>query len=91
MFTKILIANHAEIACRVIKTVRHMGIATVAVYSDADKDALHVQSADEAMHIGGDVAANSYLDGDKIITVWHMSPTWTQKINCETICCVKTG
>ena len=67
MFTKILIANRAEIACRVIKTARRMGIATVAVYSDADRDALHAQKADEAVHIGGAVAAESYLDGEKII------------------------
>ena len=52
MFNKILIANRGEIACRVIKTARKMGIATVAVYSDADKDALHVRMADEAVHIG---------------------------------------
>ena len=67
MFKKILIANRAEIACRVIKTARGMGIATVAVYSDVDKDALHVEHADEAVHIGGALAAESYLDGDKII------------------------
>lgn len=67
MFTKILIANRAEIACRIIKTTRCMGVATVAVYSDADRDALHVQMADEAVHIGGAMAAESYLDGDKII------------------------
>ena len=52
MFTKILIANRGEIACRIIKTARHMGIATVAVYSDADRDALHVKMADEAVYIG---------------------------------------
>ena len=52
MFTKILIANRGEIACRVIKTARRMGIATVAVYSDADRDAVHVEMADEAVHIG---------------------------------------
>ena len=52
MFKKILIANRGEIACRVIKTARKMGIETVAVYSDADRDALHVQMADEAVHIG---------------------------------------
>ncbi|RUU00565.1 hypothetical protein EOD10_37200, partial [Mesorhizobium sp. M7A.T.Ca.TU.009.01.3.2] len=50
MFTKILIANRGEIACRVIKTARKMGIATVAVYSDADRDAVHVEMADEAVH-----------------------------------------
>ena len=67
MFTKILIANRGEIACRIIKTARRMGIATVAVYSDADRDARHVADADESVHIGDAVAAQSYLDGDKII------------------------
>ena len=52
MFDKILIANRGEIACRVIKTARKMGIKTVAVYSDADRNALHVEMADEAVHIG---------------------------------------
>src|SRR5437660_473266 len=67
MFKKILIANRGEIACRVIKTARRMGIATVAVYSDADKDALHVEMADEAVHIGPPAAAESYLVIDKIV------------------------
>ncbi|GAB4066315.1 acetyl/propionyl/methylcrotonyl-CoA carboxylase subunit alpha [Ancylobacter sonchi] len=67
MFRKILIANRGEIACRVIKTARRMGIKTVAVYSDADKDALHVAMADEAVHIGAAPAAQSYLLIDKII------------------------
>ncbi|MET0314213.1 MAG: biotin carboxylase N-terminal domain-containing protein, partial [Hansschlegelia sp.] len=67
MFKKILIANRGEIACRVIKTARRMGIKTVAVYSDADKDALHVEMADEAVHIGPPAAAQSYLVIDKII------------------------
>ncbi|KQV27792.1 acetyl/propionyl-CoA carboxylase subuit alpha [Rhizobium sp. Root1203] len=67
MFEKILIANRGEIACRVIKTARRMGIATVAVYSDADRDALHVEMADEAVHIGPASAAESYLVADKII------------------------
>jgi propionyl-CoA carboxylase alpha chain len=67
MFTKILIANRGEIACRVIKTARRMGIKTVAVYSDADKDALHVEMADETVHIGAAPAAESYLVIDKII------------------------
>ncbi len=67
MFKKILIANRGEIACRVIKTARRMGIATVAVYSDADKDALHVEMADEAVHIGPAPAAQSYLIIDKIV------------------------
>ena len=67
MFTKILIANRGEIACRVIKTCRKMGIATVAVYSDADRDALHVQMADEAVHIGPPPSAQSYLLIDRIV------------------------
>src|SRR3954468_18162320 len=67
MFTKILIANRGEIACRVIKTARKMGIATVAVYSDADRDARHVQLADEAVHIGAAPSRESYLQADKII------------------------
>lgn len=67
MFKKILIANRGEIACRVIKTARKMGILTVAVYSEADKDALHVEMADEAVHIGAAPAAESYLLIDKII------------------------
>ncbi|MBB3566309.1 acetyl/propionyl/methylcrotonyl-CoA carboxylase subunit alpha [Rhizobium sp. BK491] len=67
MFKKILIANRGEIACRVIKTARRMGILTVAVYSDADRDALHVEMADESVHIGPAPAAESYLVADKII------------------------
>ncbi|MDQ6438054.1 acetyl/propionyl/methylcrotonyl-CoA carboxylase subunit alpha [Mesorhizobium sp. LHD-90] len=67
MFSKILIANRGEIACRVIKTAKKMGIATVAVYSDADRDAVHVEMADEAVHIGAAPAAQSYLVAEKII------------------------
>ena len=67
MFKKILIANRGEIACRVIKTARRMGIKTVAVYSEADKDALHVEMADEAIAIGPPSAAQSYLVIEKII------------------------
>ena len=67
MFTKILIANRGEIACRVIKTARKMGIKTVAVYSEADKDALHVDLADEAVCIGPAASKESYLVADKII------------------------
>ena len=67
MFTKILIANRGEIACRVIKTARKMGIKTVAVYSDADKEARHVELADEAVHIGPAPSRESYLVMDKII------------------------
>ncbi len=67
MFSKILIANRGEIACRVIKTARRMGIRTVAVYSDADAHAMHVAMADEAVHIGPPAASESYLVIDKII------------------------
>ena len=67
MFTRILIANRGEIACRVIKTARKMGIATVAVYSDADASARHVRLADESVHIGPAAARESYLVGAKII------------------------
>jgi 3-methylcrotonyl-CoA carboxylase alpha subunit len=67
MFTKILIANRGEIACRVIKTARRLGIKTVAVYSDADTGARHVAMADEAVHIGGSAARESYLVVDKIL------------------------
>ena len=67
MFQKILIANRGEIACRIIKTARRMGIKTVAVYSDADRDALHVEMADEAIQIGPAPAAQSYLAIERII------------------------
>ena len=67
MFTKILIANRGEIACRIIRTARMMGIKTVAVYSDADAHSLHVCEADEAVHIGPSPSRMSYLCGDKII------------------------
>ena len=67
MFKKILIANRGEIACRVIKTASRLGIATVAVYSDADRDALHVKMADEAVHIGPAPSSQSYIVIDRII------------------------
>jgi 3-methylcrotonyl-CoA carboxylase alpha subunit len=67
MLKKVLIANRGEIACRIIRTARKMGIATVAVYSDADAKALHVAAADERVHIGPSPATESYLVGDKII------------------------
>ena len=69
MFKKILIANRGEIACRVIRACREMKIVTVAVYSDADKDALHVRMADEAFHIGPPPSAESYLRWEKIIDI----------------------
>ncbi|HSH41973.1 MAG TPA: biotin carboxylase N-terminal domain-containing protein, partial [Arenicellales bacterium] len=67
MFKKILIANRGEIACRVIKTARRLGISTVAVYSDADREAMHVRMADEAVHIGPSPSSESYLVIDRII------------------------
>jgi 3-methylcrotonyl-CoA carboxylase alpha subunit len=67
VFKKILVANRGEIACRVMRTAKKMGIATVAVYSDADAKALHVRQADEAVHIGPSPARESYLVGEKII------------------------
>jgi 3-methylcrotonyl-CoA carboxylase alpha subunit len=67
MIQSLLIANRGEIACRIIRTARDLGIRTVAVYSDADRHALHVRSADEAVHIGPSPARESYLVGDKII------------------------
>lgn len=67
MIKKILIANRGEIACRVIKTAKKMGIATVAVYSDADRNALHVKMADEAIHIGPAPSNQSYIVIDKIL------------------------
>lgn len=67
MFTTLLIANRGEIACRIIKTARHMGIRTVAIYSTADKDSLHVQKADSAFCVGGAPSKDSYLNIDAII------------------------
>ncbi len=67
MFAKILIANRGEIACRVIRTARRLGVRTVAVYSDADAKAMHVEMADEAVHIGASPVGESYLRSDKIV------------------------
>jgi 3-methylcrotonyl-CoA carboxylase alpha subunit len=67
MISSLLIANRGEIACRIIRTARRLGIRTVAVFSDADRNALHVREADEAVHIGPSPARESYLVGDKII------------------------
>ena len=73
MFKKILVANRAEIACRIIKTARRMGIATVAVYSEADREALHVQSADQALCIGPAPSQQSYLNVDAIFAACRES------------------
>ena len=67
MFQKILIANRGEIACRVMRTAKRMGIATVAVYSDADAGAMHVAMADEAFHVGPAQVSESYLNAERII------------------------
>ncbi|MEO3428744.1 acetyl/propionyl/methylcrotonyl-CoA carboxylase subunit alpha [Pelagibius sp. CAU 1746] len=67
MFEKLLIANRGEIACRIIRTAKKLGIATVAVYSDADRDALHVRMADEAVHLGPPPASQSYLDAARLL------------------------
>src|SRR5688572_22221868 len=69
MFRKILVANRGEIAVRIMRTARRLGIATVAVYSEADRDALHVQAADEAVEIGPPSARESYLRIERIIEV----------------------
>src|SRR5438477_9743767 len=73
MFSKVLIANRGEIALRIIRACEEMGIASVAVYSELDRDALHVKRADEAYLIGGPTAAESYLKLDKIIGVCRES------------------
>ena len=68
MFTKILIANRGEIAIRIIRACKEMGIATVAVYSQADQESLHVALADEAVCIGGPRAEDSYFNGERIVS-----------------------
>jgi biotin carboxylase len=88
MFTKILIANRGEIACRVAATARRMGIKTVAVYSEADANAKHVAVCDEAVLIGPAAAKESYLCGDKIIAV--AKATGAQAIHPATASCPRT-
>ena len=82
MFKKILIANRGEIACRVIRTAKRMDIATVAVYSEADADALHVRLADEAIAIGASASSESYLVIEKILDA--IKQTGAQAININT-------
>ena len=76
MFDKILIANRGEIACRVMETAQSMGVACVAVYSDADAASKHVAMADTAVHIGGPAPKDSYLRGDAIIAAALACACW---------------
>ena len=91
MISSLLIANRGEIACRIIRTARAMGVQTVAVYSDADAKALHVRMADEAVHIGPSAARESYLVGERIIaaalSTGSMTMALTPWASTELACC----
>ncbi len=80
MFSKILIANRGEIAVRIIRACREMGISTVAIYSEADKDSLHVQLADESYCVGGNRVADSYLNMPAILTVAVESSGYSSRL-----------
>jgi 3-methylcrotonyl-CoA carboxylase alpha subunit len=86
---KILIANRGEIACRVIRTAKKLGVKTVAVYSDADRNALYTKLADEAFHIGPSDSSESYLKGDKILAVALQSGA--QAIHPGYVACSSVG
>ena len=75
LFRKVLIANRGEIAVRIARTLRDMGIPSVAVYSDADADAMHVEAADEAFHLGGAMPAQSYLNQERIFEIAREADT----------------
>ena len=92
MFKKILIANRGEIACRVIRTAKKLGIATAAVYSDADRDAMHVRMADEAVHIGPSPSSQSYIVIENILAaIRRTGPDGSATRGCRSWAGAATG
>ena len=87
MFSKILIANRGEIACRVAATAKRLGVSTVAVYSDADREAKHVSVCDEAIYLGGSAPKDSYLKGDAIIAIAKDIDTFNLAVQPFEDCC----